>query len=220
MKFLQCIVLLCLWTAAVAEFVDSDATCSINNGQCETRCTCNEGYTHMNEKCIAKVDKACNSSIENACIANAECKVAAGNDSVCKCRNKYSMYKNNSQCSGDVGAECKDSSDCTVHSECRTSGTCACMDKYTSSSDNKTCIGYVGAECDDVSQCIDHAVCSGRKCKCADDYEGDKICKKKDTLPLPRWAIILIAVGGGIFLIGLIVLIIYCCCCRRRRAEE
>ncbi|XP_052783455.1 fibrillin-2-like isoform X1 [Mya arenaria] len=254
MKFLWCIVLLCLMTAAVADFVDSDATCIILNGQCETRCTCNEGYTHMDEQCFAKVgtdcttnadcvpdasctgstgsqtcqcwnslvtsfndtecrvkvDKECNSSMENVCIANAECKWVVGNDTVCKCRNKYSMYKNNSQCSGDVGAECEDSSDCTVHSECR-AGTCVCMDKYMSSSDNKTCHGYVGAECNDISQCIEHAECSGGKCKCANDYKGDKICQKKD------WKLIIIGSSfGGIVFIGTSGLCV-CCCCRRTK---
>ncbi|XP_052785224.1 latent-transforming growth factor beta-binding protein 2-like [Mya arenaria] len=178
MKFLQCIVLPCLMAAAVADFVDSDATCTILNGQCETRCTCNEGYTHMDEQCFAKVGRSC--AMNTDCVPDASCTGSTGSQT-CQCPNSLVPSFYDTKCKVKVGAECKDSSDCMIHSECRT-GTCACMDNYTPSSDNKTCIGYVGAECDDISQCIEHAACSGGKCKCADDYEGNKTCQKKESL--------------------------------------
>ncbi|WAR28535.1 TEN2-like protein [Mya arenaria] len=207
MKFLQCIVFLCIWTAGEAEFVDYDATCTTSNGQCVTRCTCNEGYTDMDEQCFAKVGRSCATNTD--CVPDASCTGSTGSQT-CQCPNSLVPSFYDTKCKFKVGAECKDSSDCMIHSECRT-GTCACMDKYAPSSDNKTCIGYVGAECDDISQCIEHAECSGGKCKCTDDYEEDKNCQKKDSLPLPLWAIILISVGGGL----LVEIFATSCICRK-----
>ncbi|WAR28571.1 hypothetical protein MAR_014275 [Mya arenaria] len=162
MKFLQCIVFLCIWTAGEA----------------------------VGRSCATNTD----------CVPDASCTGSTGSQT-CQCPISLVPSFYDTKCKFKVGAECKDSSDCMIHSECRT-GTCACMDKYAPSSDNKTCIGYIGAECDDISQCIEHAECSGGKCKCTNDYEGDKNCQKKDSLPLPLWAIILISVGGGL-LVGI-----------------